>query len=773
MGAENEILINNIRIGMLTPPRDKINRLEHEARLAADFFQKVPVSKLIVANYSPLFLDEIVLADGTVYLDESSDIGGWHNGDMRNGIAKNLISDGINAANFGLSSSSKGKPIYQPKFFNQYVAHIARGKYSNGIVDHGYSGGAGMVTLSDTVGNEFSHEMGHNFGLGHYPGGGQWATQNLDSGWGWDDFQQRFIANFLWNETGDADSQGYLTPPFAGIYRFNRDAMGGGGASSPISEYTLYTGYSQKRIQKNFETTGRISETMESGYAVWDNDSTSMVERQDNSRLKPKIFGTAVTTLVGYYDPENKLSSYIYPALHGSYGHVYDFGEVKTGQCWVSVTFADGQVRNIGVEGKRLAPDLMNRFSINVETSLDPVQAQVSCPTTGGYETWLKQYLDTSDLKSWEKEKREGIVGDIYVSGPSGITGKDYFKLLKPKYWYFPTHSRSNGDWEYLGNDSGFEAKYLDQLDGPFDAYGVEILDTRALQQPSEQPRPTIIVGEEFGYDQVFEQMIKDTPTFSEYSNIVSANIFEFNKLISKLYSVELVKQWGDSGEWGTVGDIYTKHNLSTGQHEYFMLKTDSYRTPPVAEQGETKNWLYLGSAETYINYAVNPLKLTLEPRLTVDQRLLDYYSQEKLISWAEHNMTYFRDSEGPLFVFDNPFSKQREYFLQNTPDSYENFPMNSESNASWNYVGNQSDIQKIVDTAINNPVAFTELVSSWYQHDVKRWEASNQGTVNDIYLISSGGIQAYYRLQTSSYSYFPTPLGNSNGSWEFLGHTN
>ncbi len=50
------------------------------------------------------------------------------------------------------------------------VIHHARGKYANGESNHGLSGGNGILTLIDSVGNEFSHEIGHHYGLGHYPG---------------------------------------------------------------------------------------------------------------------------------------------------------------------------------------------------------------------------------------------------------------------------------------------------------------------------------------------------------------------------------------------------------------------------------------------------------------------------------------------------------------------------------------------------------------------------------------------------------------------------
>ena len=39
---------------------------------------------------------------------------------------------------------------------------------------------------------------------------------------------------------------------------------------------------------------------------------------------KPLSQGIPVTTLLGYYDPEQKLKSYIYPALHSAYGNIFE-----------------------------------------------------------------------------------------------------------------------------------------------------------------------------------------------------------------------------------------------------------------------------------------------------------------------------------------------------------------------------------------------------------------------------------------------------------------
>ena len=80
---------------------------------------------------------------------------------MRENTAKSTFSVGINLANWGVTSASM-LSHQQPQLTQTVIAHHARGKYTNGDQTHGLSGGNGMLTLYDSVGNEFSHEIGHH-----------------------------------------------------------------------------------------------------------------------------------------------------------------------------------------------------------------------------------------------------------------------------------------------------------------------------------------------------------------------------------------------------------------------------------------------------------------------------------------------------------------------------------------------------------------------------------------------------------------------------------
>ncbi len=119
---------------------------------------------------------------------------------MRQRIGKELVSHGIDNANYGINSLAGEGEAGHPYVAAQLAAHNSRGKYSNGIQVHGGSGGGGIVTLDNSLGNELSHEIGHNYGLGHYVDGFRGSVHRgadkVNSTWGWDADKNRFIPNF-------------------------------------------------------------------------------------------------------------------------------------------------------------------------------------------------------------------------------------------------------------------------------------------------------------------------------------------------------------------------------------------------------------------------------------------------------------------------------------------------------------------------------------------------------------------------------------------------
>ncbi|WP_139185673.1 M66 family metalloprotease [Sanguibacter gelidistatuariae] len=414
--APKELIISSIELGMLTaaPTSTDHYMLNEPEKAGSDYFQTVPVAKMIVAKYETVSLDKVIVSTadkaGKIYTDASADTGGVYAGDMRENVGKAQVSTGINQANFGTSSSPMDQK--QPGTFNERIIHHSAGLYVNGVQKHGLSGGNGMATLYSSWGNEFSHELGHSYGLGHYPGVNNAltgdakvinATQNSESGWGYIAYRDRMRSNlaggsaFLpagFDVNGDPFAQNYQ-----GIYNYNRDSMAGGWVTSTLSKYTHYTGYSADIIQRGLKTVVPDL-AYPSGYRDWDAANGKYVDakvlNQAFSSPKPSKVGVPVFTLLGGYNPSNEANTLMYPAFRSNYGNVFTpaAGAVDTStvsstrQCWISVTFADAHVENTAL----LATDGVKQFNINIadadKPTDKPTDASINC-RTGGVTTQL------------------------------------------------------------------------------------------------------------------------------------------------------------------------------------------------------------------------------------------------------------------------------------------------------------------------------------------------------------------------------------------------
>ncbi len=331
-GGAPELVIQNIDIGMLTPPRDHNLMISNTAEHAVDYFQKIAVSKLVMAQYSPAYFEKVTMPNGNVYTERSVSDGGWHSGDMRENIGKALVSTGINNANVGITTTVGSSQAYNRRF-NHISAHSNIGVYTDPKTDrtktiiHGGSGGGGIVTLEDTIGNEWSHELGHNFGLGHYPK--MASVHDKESGWGWDGVYKRFIGNIDWKGKADTINHGgEISTPYLDIFGFLRDAQAGGEGVKigKVSRYTLEHPKQVRRSQAWLNNGFNQTPNGASHYVVWDQAQQNYVAAETDAPA-PIETGVAVTTLLGIYDPTGVNPSQIYPVIHGNYGNVFDLPE--------------------------------------------------------------------------------------------------------------------------------------------------------------------------------------------------------------------------------------------------------------------------------------------------------------------------------------------------------------------------------------------------------------------------------------------------------------
>lgn len=299
----SSLIFRSLRLGMLTHVDQSAGHYTLDAPIlaATDYFQTLPVSRLVMASYADVELDRVMVQDGTIYdlLEDgaSASSGDIYSGDMRESVAKAQVSTGINLANIGVSSNNMRQQYSHG--FKQITNHHAWGIYTNTVenvptqqrVAHGLSGGNGIGTLVDSRGNEASHEWGHAYGLGHYPGqtlteDGRWAEHHADSGWGLILHRNRLRHG--------------ITGVYNGSLTYNSDAMSGGFAASPFSVYTYYTGFSARIIQQDIAQFLVPSATSSTGYLRWSAEGAKYLPYEGELR-RPDAVGVPVATLLGGY----------------------------------------------------------------------------------------------------------------------------------------------------------------------------------------------------------------------------------------------------------------------------------------------------------------------------------------------------------------------------------------------------------------------------------------------------------------------------------------
>lgn len=390
IGEASQLVFQSLRLGMLTSFDKNENQftLNDPVMAATDYFQNLPVSKLVVGSYADMKLDKVMIASGRIYDEVSNTEGSAHGGDMRENVAKSQVSIGINEADYGVTSNSMKQSYFS--VFKQITNHHAWGNYQNGRQYHGLSGGNGAGTISSSLGNEASHEWGHAYGLGHYPGAGltedkRWQQHHADSGWGYFAHRNRMRSNLQSNVwTDEADNSNFMEH-----MKYLTDAMSGGWPGSPLSKYTFYTSYSARIIQNDLAGFAIPDETYETGYKKWDTQTGQyQVHSFDDWRnvLAPVKTGVPVATILGGYDPGGA-SAVIYPVFHGNYGNVFDLPEPDmsrtTGICWVDVRNDRDGHKRIEVAAKRHNNGTVNQLHFNLEAAFRPTEATLTCRRDG------------------------------------------------------------------------------------------------------------------------------------------------------------------------------------------------------------------------------------------------------------------------------------------------------------------------------------------------------------------------------------------------------
>jgi hypothetical protein len=268
-----------------------------------------------------------------------------------------------------------------------------------------------MLTLLKSTGNEFSHEIGHHFGLGHYPGKYQHGSNCC---WGYIGHLQRMRANLNW-ETDTIDSGG----GFRGMYSYVKSPMAGGGNYSKFSKYTYYTGYDVKNEIIPSLNSPVFSSQSSTGYRKWKDG----VERMEDYRPKtpsseevwynsedgkyrvPKRQGVKVFSILGGYDPTEGVGL-LYPPARSNWGNVFDLpapDEINssTRQCWLSVDYEAKNSEEIALAPKRLGSQA-NKLHVQIAVDQNPEKAQLYCQEPGRDAQLLSKTSFPQNLESIE-----------------------------------------------------------------------------------------------------------------------------------------------------------------------------------------------------------------------------------------------------------------------------------------------------------------------------------------------------------------------------------
>lgn len=458
-----------IRLGMLTDNLEGIKGRYHDmitdtAHAMQEYFQTVPFAQLSAGIYEDRILKKVILDNGTIYENKSSFAGAdYYSGDMRESVAKAQVSVGIDLANKGVIDSALNQihEITHDMFY--FTVHHTIGRYTddNGSakdVIHGLSGGNGIGTLVDSRGNEFSHEVGHGYGMGHYPNANESADGSVhgySTSWGYDAYKNRMRANVAWNSNPDSymfQDKYYITP-FQETYGWNKDSMAGGWADSAISRYTHNTARSTRQIQKNIEGRYFLSDDKNSEgkyyYIGWDKSAREYKMASEaaflNSRKEPTSKGVPVITILGGYDPQSPYNAVLYPYFRANYGNV--FGDLfldtfpEGASSYLEITYYGTKpTKYVELSNSRYSSGIINKLHFNIAESDKPktISLYVNSTLKGSttideavYNTPLHKAVVIGKGKGYEDVINEDAA---YIeTNLSGKTVDDYTLTAKEK----------------------------------------------------------------------------------------------------------------------------------------------------------------------------------------------------------------------------------------------------------------------------------------------------------------------------------------------------
>lgn len=763
-GGAPELVIQNIDIGMLTEPRNRNTMIQNLPTLTADYFQKIPASKLVMADYTPAHFPVVTMPNGVVYTDKSASTGGWHSGDMREAIGKALVSTGINNANVGIVSSEGYTQQYNRRY-NHITAHTNVGVYTQQdtdlaqVVVHGGSGGGGIVTLEDTTGNEWSHELGHNYGLGHYPY--MASLHDMESGWGWDAFHQRFIGNLHWKGDVYTQQQGDdIVPPFKDAFRFLRDAQNGGEQEyvGTISRFTLEHPAQSRKAQNWMNSGFNLDRSSPSGYVQWDQASQSY-KTVETDTPKPQQIGVPVVTLLGIYDPQHTHPSQIYPLIYSNYGNLFELPQPESMEYqlegWQMVANLNSAQLNatdwqtLLIDGEQLPICRFDYTNTNGETAtfVGAVNAERNVCEGSRDMRWYNDYQIDSPVGHYALLSQAGE-GNVTYTPNAEIGEVQLCTLNKPA---------DNGRHDGAGFVRNGRCEQVEGVknnaEGRTWSYAIRTNEVLPRTM-SSQRRCELVVEQRSGTTHIALPGNRHKTTDS--------NKFHVNLAL-------------DNGVPSQVSLSCTDVN---GVTELTRFTPD--QNPPL---DELKGPIIIGQEYGYSQVIdVTKTFVQNETLISTDFATLtqfdDFIAEHYGNGILNNGVNKTERRAGAVYVFANPATGTRDYFVMRTLEA-EDFPNDQTSNQGWKYLGSADDHVNFAFNPIKlnraEGISVAARVQSyfgvarlltWDERTTTRWEESS----NAVFVGQIDGENHYFvQKRPGVGDAFPAHHA-SNQDWYFLG---
>ncbi|MGU3227306.1 M66 family metalloprotease [Vibrio cholerae] len=763
-GGAPELVIQNIDIGMLMPPRDRNTMIQNLPTLAADYFQKIPASKLVMADYTPAHFPVVTMPNGVVYTDKSASTGGWHSGDMREAIGKAMVSTGINNANVGIVSSAGYSQQYNRRF-NHITAHTNVGIYTKKdtdlpqVVVHGGSGGGGIVTLEATTGNEWSHELGHNYGLGHWPY--MASIHDMESGWGWDAFHQRFIGNLHWKGDVYTQQQGDdIVPPFKDAFRFLRDAQNGGEQEyvGTISRFTLEHPAQSRKAQRWMNNGFNLDSHSPSGYVQWD-QATQRYKAVETDTAKPQQVGVPVVTLLGIYDPQNENPSQIYPLVYSNYGNVFELPQPEQGEYQLEGWQAAGdltqaeiqynQWQTLLIDGQQLPICRFDYTNTNGQsaTFVGGLNAQRNVCEGSRDMRWYNDYQIDSPVGQYELLSQFGA-GNVTYTPNAEIGEVQLCTLNKP---------HNNGSHDGAGFVRNGRCEQVEGVKNNAEGrvWSYAIRNSEVLSRTLASQRRCELVME---YRNGSTHIALD----GNRHKSTESNKFHVNLSMEKGVPTQVSLSCSDLNGTSTLTRFTPDQNPPLDKLKGPIIIGQEYGYSQVIDMTKT-----FAQNQTLLNTDFATIA-------EFDAFVAEHYGRGVL----NNGVTKAERRAGALYVYPNPETGTRDYFVMRTLEAGA-FPTDQTSDQGWKYLGSADDHINFafnpiklnraegvsVEARVQSYFGVSRLLT-WDERTSTTWDnASNAVFVGQI----EGENHYFIQKRPGEGEAFPT-RGASNQDWIWLG---